>query len=1738
VQLRSATLSPVHHQGRRSSLPATIVALALVLVTACSPTPPTPSPSAAPSPVPSGGVTGSKVVGDLALEACDPEGLLPCEHAAVILEEPIAGAGVSLTWSSEWADARLDRPDWNADSLGLGGWAIDVVQRYDPERGILLGGDGSWRIAAAVDIGDGFRAVPAFDGRRYFVFDAGWHHVRTVSSLTGFVQLEVTYDEAGRLETLAGARGLDLKVQRTADGAPELVLGSGRVGSAVLRDADGRFAGLGRPDGTLLQVTWTASGLVASWAATGRGTTTYAWDATGRLTREIDPDGVVRNVASTVANGASIVAIDAANGAIAMLRTQRAGDILRRVLNAADGTTTTLETSADGSTRLVTPDGTVITAGAVAHPRWDMAAPIRTPYVETRPDGTEYRVETTTTMGTGATEPAGGAWTTESVVNGQQYVETFDPGSRQLSNTDPAGRESTWTFDDQGRLTNRQVPGEAPIAYAYDAAGFLATVTVGVGDVAAPTAYAYNTDIGEVVATRPDGSTERFILDNFGRIGRHTDAEENLVVQLDPAGDVLQLRAGAHPATTFGYSDGGRDTAYIPPAVGEDAGYERITYTPTGLMAAITTLGGRQIQLSHDGAGRTTSWTFDRGTSTASYDATSGRLASNTSADGVTTTFDYSGDALTGLAWSGPVAGSVSRRLDSFLDPIALLVNDGPAVAFGYDDGGLLVSIAGLVIERDPRSGLPVRMTLGGVSTAYEYDGAGRLRTSTTSSSGTDVLAIRYERDQLGRVTTEARTGVDGSMATTTFRYDTTGRLLGFDRDGTTTTNGFDASGNRLTVSRGAISVRASYDDRDRIVSQGAATYRWDPDGTLLERDDAAGRTTYDFDDLGALHAVGLPDGRRVEYVVDAGGRRIGRSVDGELTDGYLYDVDDSIVAWTDGSGAVIARFAYDDAGRLALVQRDGRDLIVVNDQAGSPILLVDSRTGEVAGDATYDPWGNPDGSLASLIPFGFAGGLTDPLTGLVHFGLRDYDPETGRWTAADPLRYDGGDTNLYRYAGGDPVNNVDPTGTVARMATSGTGASDRVTIAAGPGGRRAPAPGASRPASGTATGGGRRKTYQDAGPPSRPTRDVAQPRPTPGPPGAVTFCLSLCFPPNGEVTGGVYGDDSTRIDQCTGFCMPVGQGQGFCLGACFGGGNDGDFACLLVCTYGDPHLRTADGANLGFQAAGEFLVVKVPDGTLEIQARFEPPGSKTWVTLTTALAMRIGPDRVAMYADPDRPLVVNGTVVERSDYGTTLPGGGIVERHGSFATVIWPGGARLAVHSYGHFMNYDFAAPDAVAKSMVGIFGNVDGNAANDLTTRDGIVIDQEDPSFLDELYGRFADSWRINPKESLFDYLPGESSAKFQRRDIPSEPVTIDTLEVDIRAEAEAVCRAAGIAVEPVLSNCVLDVAVTGDASYAGGAATVASGQERAAARIDIGLPIPRELRVAGNLGAGRVEKYHFTATAGDVVYLDADVACGQDLRWRLLAPDGGVLVTEEACRDLGRRVLQAAGEWRIEVSSASGATGPFAFRVLTAPKPVQRDIAIGGTGSGALTAAGEVHRYAFEASAGQRIYVDSTVGCDSPLLWQLRGPEGGVYDIARTCEDLGRQVLPTGGQWVLELYADGLETGTYGFRLLAVAAPTERTISIGQAVNDRIEAVGDAHRYRFAGQVGQRIVIDTGQPCTGEILWRLLRPDGGATTIGTSCTDSSAQTLDVGGDWIIEVFSDTTATGAYTFTVTTAP
>ena len=58
-----------------------------------------------------------------------------------------------------------------------------------------------------------------------------------------------------------------------------------------------------------------------------------------------------------------------------------------------------------------------------------------------------------------------------------------------------------------------------------------------------------------------------------------------------------------------------------------------------------------------------------------------------------------------------------------------------------------------------------------------------------------------------------------------------------------------------------------------------------------------------------------------------------------------------------------------------------------------------------------------------------YSGGLYDADTKLTRFGYRDYDAYTGKWTAKDPIGFTGGDSNLYGYVLGDPVNFVDSKG-------------------------------------------------------------------------------------------------------------------------------------------------------------------------------------------------------------------------------------------------------------------------------------------------------------------------------------------------------------------------------------------------------------------------------------------------------------------------------------------------------------------------------------------------------------------------------------------------------------------------------------------------------------------------------------------------------------------------------------
>jgi len=104
--------------------------------------------------------------------------------------------------------------------------------------------------------------------------------------------------------------------------------------------------------------------------------------------------------------------------------------------------------------------------------------------------------------------------------------------------------------------------------------------------------------------------------------------------------------------------------------------------------------------------------------------------------------------------------------------------------------------------------------------------------------------------------------------------------------------------------------------------------------------------------------------------------------------------------------------------------------LRILTDHFGSVRIVINSQAGEVKEKMNHDEFGKVlQDTNPNYIPFGFAGGIYDSETKLVRFGVRDYDPEIGRWTSKDPIRFEGGETSLYGYVLNDPINLIDVNG-------------------------------------------------------------------------------------------------------------------------------------------------------------------------------------------------------------------------------------------------------------------------------------------------------------------------------------------------------------------------------------------------------------------------------------------------------------------------------------------------------------------------------------------------------------------------------------------------------------------------------------------------------------------------------------------------------------------------------------
>lgn len=958
---------------------------------------------------------------------------------------------------------------------GDGGLATDVELDYpigvtvDPLGNAYFADSHNFRIRKTSPALPGLTladfAIPSEDGAELYFFNSSRHHHETRDALTNALRYQFTYDDAGLLTAITDGDGNVTAIERDPDGIHIDIVSPYGQRTRLELDGNGYLATITNPARETVGLTHSADGLLVNLVDPNGILTsddpedfvhTFQYDSLGRLELDQDPGGGSKGleradesneftVTSTTAMGraTSFQTENLSTGGQHRINTFPAGDKVDQVITA-------------GSRQTTYADGTIAKLTLGPDPRWGMQAPLVSNATLTTPKGRQVTV--TSSRAVTLTDPTNQmslqTQTDTYVVNGKTASSVYTASTRQSLLTSPAGHQRTITLDEKGRLHEArllgQVPGPEgvgvdllPAQFDYDPQGRLKTVTQ--GDRILTLNYyedgSFQTGFLESVIDPMEHSVG-YSSDAAGRVELETlpddhDGARELHYGYDANGNRTSLTPPSQPQHQFTYTPVNLEADYIPPDVGAGQNLTHATYNLDQQLEDLTLPDGSIMDyVYHPTSGRLESITYPQGVIGFAYDPKTTQLETVTAADGGTLTFAYDGMLTTDDTWAGPVAGTIHRTFNNDLRVESDSINGAWSVAYVYDSDGLMTSAAGLTVQNDTDTGFLKGTTAGTVSDSFTYNEYGEGATYDAIAKDS-ILSIDYvTRDMLGRIVDKTE-ALEGESHAYHYTYTPAGRLEQVDMDGAAISHfTYDANGNRIACSGIGGTVLESdtvYDDQDRMLQYGTKEYTYTANGMLETRTDrATGKLTeYVYDAFGNLLSVTLPDGTVLEYVIDGLGRRIGKTANGALEQGFLYDGPLRVVAELDGNNQVVSRFVYGTRVNVPILMiRTGATYRIITDHLGSPRLVIDIATGAVAQRMDYDEWGKVlFDSNPGFQPFGFAGGLYDTDTGLVRFGARDYDAEVGRWTGKDPILFGGGDSNLYGYVLDDPINLSDPSG-------------------------------------------------------------------------------------------------------------------------------------------------------------------------------------------------------------------------------------------------------------------------------------------------------------------------------------------------------------------------------------------------------------------------------------------------------------------------------------------------------------------------------------------------------------------------------------------------------------------------------------------------------------------------------------------------------------------------------------
>ncbi|HEX4954506.1 MAG TPA: RHS repeat-associated core domain-containing protein [Thermoanaerobaculia bacterium] len=916
------------------------------------------------------------------------------------LRGPRGAIEIARTYRTRWGEA-------GPFGIGTGhsyGWRLDTPQ---PQTALLINlitPEGN-RFPFRRQPDDTFvsEAIPALAGARMTLAggavelrfkDGGiYRFVSTGSLLLGSL-LESITDRNGGAVTLVRDGARPLRILEIVD----------PVGRKLLLnwDSSDRVTGVTDPIGRTVAYAYNAQGTLAEVTDPAGGLTRYEYDGANRLLRVIDPRGVV--VAENAYDGAGRVAQQTAgDGGVTQFSYQLLNpndpsgpllgtivtDPLGRVsryrfsseqllLGATDPTgQTRVFTLEPGSNLLASVTGNaacstcgVPAAGARSF-SWDERGNV-TGETDAVGATTTYTYLPDLALPTSRTDALGGVATF-----------SYDAAGNLLSATAEDGKVSSYTYDANGQLLEARDPLGRTTRHAYDAWGNLVEVVDALGRTSR-LGYDAVYRLAEVID--PQGRARRFDYDPLDRLVAVTDARGGVTrFSWDGAGNLLSVTDARGKVTSFAWDGANRLIRRTDPLGRE----EHLSYDLAGNLIATTNRRGQIRQLVYDERDRLVAELEPDGARTDyDYDA-EGRLVAvrDTVAGDHLLAWDPAGRQVRLVSPVGTVEtsydllGRVSRRQVVGLAP----------VDYGYDPAGRLTSVAA-----------------GSLAASFGYDNAGRLA-ATLRSNG---VRSDYTLDPLGRVLALVHANAGGALASLAYEIDALGRP-------TSTT------GEHLGPLATPASV-SSYDDANRLLSSGTETFTWDEDGHLLSRQGVAGTTTFGWDARGRLRSISAPGAAPVELTYDFTGNLLKRR-QGGVTRGYLFDPLGNLLATADtaaGTTRVIAGRGLD--ATLALERPDGTLELPLSDPAGSTIATLDA-TGALVARHGYEPFGQAS-PLGSGFELGFLGRF-EVAPGLVQLGARVYDPGLGRFLSEDPLGFDGGDPNLYRYAANSPTTLSDPRG-------------------------------------------------------------------------------------------------------------------------------------------------------------------------------------------------------------------------------------------------------------------------------------------------------------------------------------------------------------------------------------------------------------------------------------------------------------------------------------------------------------------------------------------------------------------------------------------------------------------------------------------------------------------------------------------------------------------------------------